>query len=210
MRSPRASLFAWKICRPPGVTSARAMRAWCSGVERDAIYFHNAKTGALIRRLEIAAGADSRMLCSPDGSKLAAFRWPRRLAISDLAGDRPAINWKASDATVQAFVFSPDGRFLASGGSDNLVTIWDAATGARIAALRGHKAAIHALAFTPDGRTLASASADQTLRLWHVATWRDIGVLRRGAQFIWLAFAGETPALFALEYDRGLHVFRGK
>ena len=161
------------------------------------------------RRITGPPGVYARLIASPDGSRLAAFSWPRGLFVACLPEGKWVDEWRLSQGTVGPIVFSGDGRWLASGGDDNLVTVRDAATGELRTELRGHREELVALAFSPDGRTLASSSVDGTLRLWHLPTWRELGTLHEGVVFRELAFEPQGGGLLATDGEGSTRRFAG-
>jgi WD40 repeat protein len=177
-------------CRPQGtpvtIPPAGAIAAVCpdkgwmaSGHPKGPVRLHDWRTGALLRELPPAPLKTLRFIPSPDGRFLAAFEWPRTLAVCDLQAGAWLEKLTLSPGTAGPVVFSPDGLLLASAGDDNLVTVRRTLTGKVLASLRGHMAEVKALAFSPDGKSLASSSADRSIRLWHVPTWRELGPLHR-------------------------------
>jgi WD40 repeat protein len=161
---------------------------WCVIVaSRAPVQVVDLKNGSLVHRFPRPRHPVLRISTTLDGSRIAAFSWPRSIQVGEVGGGL-CEEWKLGAGTVGPVVFSPDGKWLASGGDDNLVSVRDARNGELIRTLSGHLSQIRSLAFTPDGKTLASAGADGTIRLWHTATWRSLGTLEDGSHVSYLHF----------------------
>jgi eukaryotic-like serine/threonine-protein kinase len=192
---PPASIRA--MAAGPALTARAEIGYWIGDGEGRGEFRLVSREGKTLRRIDAPKWRYLRLYCSPDGSRLAIFLWPRGLRVLADDGRSWSDEWKLSPGTVGPVVFSPDGTLLASGGDDNTVSIRDSRTGKLIAQLKGHQGGIIDLAFTPDGRTLASIAEDKTLRLWHCATWRDLGTLHHGERLERITFGSSGLTLHA-------------
>jgi WD40 repeat protein len=151
-----------------------------------------------LRWWDLRAGTNSalatdaqKVLFSPDGRTLAAFRGAGSVQFWDAATRLPRANIaidipsSGTSAGLPEFRFPPhaafssDGRLLATSGSDDTIRLWEVATGKLRGVCTGHKQAVTSVAFSPDGKTLASASDDSTLKFWNVATQQELLTVRR-------------------------------
>ncbi len=195
------------LVKPSSLTARTRHGLWIGGPEagHDVEFFDD--DGVRRRAVKGPGGPIARLVSPADGSRLAAFSWPRGLRLLEADGSSWSGSWKLSPGTVGPIVFSPDGGWIASGGDDNMITVRRVPDGAVLAQLKGHQGAIVEIAFTPDGRTLVSSSTDRTLRLWHTATWRDLGTLHRGELLGGLSFSADGLKLTAMAADGALREF---
>jgi WD40 repeat protein/serine/threonine protein kinase len=139
-------------------------------VESAPIMVWNARSGAVVARLEGHPHYVRGVRFSPDGKLLASASLDKTVKLWSLASPGKELTLQ-HEAPVWAISFSWDGRFLASGSGDGFVRIWNPATG-RL--LRSWKAAasadfFEAIGFSPDGRLLATSSPPM-FRVWNVGT----------------------------------------
>lgn len=175
----------------------------CLAVTADkaAVELFDLESGDFDAALPPAKGNVLRLIVSPDGRQVAAFRWPRTVQVARV-GEAWGAPFDLGVGTVGPILFSPDGRHLISGNDQNRVAVHGLPGGALVHEFSGHREPLAALALSPDGRTLASSSGDRTLRLWHLPTRRPLGVLARGQLMSYLGFDREGGSLLAAPWDR--------
>ncbi len=185
--------------------------ATANGLRGSGASLWDAITHTEIRRLATpdGFGADS-VAFSPDGSRLAAAGWDRRIAIFDTGtGAIQRVLDTGADILIDALAFSPDGRSLAYPAGDEVRLVDLTATDDHTVDLR-IDGEVRALAFSPDGRWLAAGLSEGRVTLFdHRARWRsrvfqDLAGYTESVAFSpdgrWLAAAGysDNAALYDL------------
>ncbi|HEV3259802.1 MAG TPA: WD40 repeat domain-containing protein [Gemmataceae bacterium] len=151
----------------------------CLGLVGDTAW--GAPPGALAQLGRPHSGHDSAVdsvAFSPDGKRLAAASYDRKIHLWDPATGKEVLQLVGHQDRVYSVAFSPDGKRLASASMDRTVRLWDAATGKEIRLLTGHENTVLSVAFSPDGKVLASGSVDGTVRLWRAETGTEAQCLR--------------------------------
>src|SRR5262249_6349853 len=132
----------------------------------------DAATGKELRQWSPAEGAvrrhptdepmrAGRVLFSPDGKLLAAWRHDEHVQVWDAATGKHQWLFPGNN-----MAFSPDGKGMACAGrgttaadaNSGVIRLYDLATGEVVRELRGVKSMIAGLVFSPDGRTLATTA----------------------------------------------------
>jgi WD40 repeat protein len=133
------------------------------------------ETGRVTRMIKLPSEAQSPLVLSPDGTRLAVtlFTNRRGVAIYDTSTGKEQVSL-VNEAGVYALAFSPDGQRLAIGGDGRVVRIVDTATGKHLPQCQGHTSKILAIAFRGDGRLLVTGSHDGTVRQWDAQTGREV------------------------------------
>ncbi len=145
------------------------------------------RTGAGLRLLGVATGAEVRSFGAEYHVEAVAFSPDGRLAISD--GGSAAHVWdvesggeirplRSSAKPVSAVTFSPDGRLALTGSADGILRVWDVHAGKRLLRVVGPPGPIRSVAFSPDGRQILSGHEEGTLLLWDAASGERIRSIR--------------------------------
>jgi WD40 repeat protein len=156
-----------------------------------------AATGAVVARLRLGAGHDTKALAfSPDGRWLAGTSEDQMaVCLWDAHTYRLSARFPGHGRVVRSVTFSPDDRRLASTSSDHTVRVWDVEAGT-CQVLRGHTDEVFAAAFHPDGTRLATAGRDRAVWLWDLARGEDVARLQGHSRFVWsLAFSPDGATL---------------
>ena len=157
----------------------------------------NAATGAVVARLRLGAGHDTKALAySPDGRWLAgAGADQKTVCLFDARTYEPSAQFPGHEGVIRAVAFSPDSRRLASCSSDHTVRLWQI-DGGGCQVLRGPTDEVFAVAFHPDGRRLASAGRDRAVWLWDLTRGEEAARLQGHTDYVWsLAFSPDGAAL---------------
>ncbi|KAJ1461157.1 WD40-repeat-containing domain protein [Pelagophyceae sp. CCMP2097] len=120
----------------------------------------DAKTGALLAKLEGHVERIRKCAFSPDGKRIKG-------ALQTVL--------KIRFGHITSCAFSPDGTRIVTTSADEMAYLWDAATGALQTTLEGHTKAVSCCVFSFDGERVVTASVDMTARLWDATT----GVLQK-------------------------------
>jgi WD40 repeat protein len=169
-----------------------------------AIYVGEVAGGKVLHRLHTEQHGFRRVVFSPGGDMLAAYR----TGMLEGPGKETLILWDVHTGKelrqledVRGAAFMPDGKRLAVGTKGGVIELLDVSADRLVRRLEGHPASVHLLAVSPDGRTLVSADEGQggspggqqtrtSVRLWDLET----GKVRRQ----WL---GHDDAVVSLRYS---------
>jgi WD40 repeat protein len=128
-----------------------------------------------------AGAADTKVVFSPDGRKVAVFGFDREVLIGDLGSSGIENPRTVPITSAGGLTFSWDNRLLAvahGATRDAAVTLWDLQGQRPVGtlALAPEQAQyLQQLAFSPDGHTLASATVDGAVVLWDLQRRQPLG-----------------------------------
>jgi WD40 repeat protein len=151
-----------------------------------ALMIWDARTGALLHRLDREDGSISAVDWSPDGRYVAAGRWFTRVSKSHAAinvweaeSGRRVQNIRAplpldrgeNDVSTHALRFSPNGAHLAAGHRGG-VTVHEVESGRLVRAIQGHPGMGRAVSFSADGKQITTTGPERVapLQVFDVAS----------------------------------------
>jgi len=184
---------------------------------------YDARTGELLRALELDHKAVLSMAWTPDGKTLAAACSDHLVRLWDAESGRPKGDLPGGHkGPIAAVAVGPEGRFAATSGLDGVVKLWSLGPEpSHVRDLLGHEGELRAAAFSPDGASLATGGLDGSVRIWDVATGAAKMVIQahKGGVLClaydpdgrWLASGGRDDAvrLWEPESGRRLRKFLG-
>lgn len=172
----------------------------------------NPQTGAVLEKLDGAAGMVRSVAFSPDGKWLAVGgglcqRWGE-IQLWDLQSDKLLRTMRGHKDCIYSVAFSPDGKLLASGSYDKLIKLWDPVSGKELRTLKDHIDAVFAVAFSPNGKWLASGSQDNSVKIWDVSTGERLYTLSDPVDGITsIAFSPSGKQIAAAGYDTRIYIW---
>ncbi len=143
----------------------------------------DAATGA-----EVAAGKQignptwDAPVVSPDGRRVATYRFKKTLQIWNVVGGNTALIQFPQTANVVHAAFSPDGQRLAIATADGTVRVWNAKTAEPLTPPLVHGQFLHLTGFSLDGRALVTAGSDGAARVWDASTAQPLTALLHQAE----------------------------
>ncbi|HEY6190580.1 MAG TPA: WG repeat-containing protein [Pyrinomonadaceae bacterium] len=162
-----------RVTSPGGSTVAER------GSYGDAVVkLYDAKTNALIRRLEGHPGIFYAVAFSPDGRTVASGSGDRTLKLWDAQTRQLLKTLSGHTLKITSVAFSRDGTRLASASEDDTIKLWDSQSGQLIRTITGFTpgvSGIESVAFSPDGETLVASSGVQ-VKLFETATGKLLRV----------------------------------
>ena len=183
----------------------------------DRVRIWDVETARVLRELPVGLGVIRTLTIRPDGRRMAATVYDKRLGYAFRVCDAAsgAIVYAAEG---QARAYSPDGRWLATLAADAREVLLRDARGHEVARrFLGHEGTVYSVAFSRDSRRLASCSDDRTVRLWNIDTGQ-CRVLRGHNDQVFaaafhpdgtrLATAGRDQAVWIWDPERGVEVAR--
>ncbi|MGO8745870.1 MAG: WD40 repeat domain-containing protein [Thermoguttaceae bacterium] len=134
-------------------------------------------------------GCDS-LSFSPDGQRLAATSWDRKVRVIDVATRQIMLEFAASDS--QRVVFAPDGKTIATATErTGEVHLRDPVTGKPLRSFKGEMFDFLDVTFSPDGRFLAACGGNLDQRtlpgrvcLWETDSGRQVKVFVAHQAFV--------------------------
>ena len=168
------------VCLPPGAV-ARLERGGISDVavspdenliavaSRLGVWLYDAHTKDFVSLIAVEdAGLLSKVVFSPDGTRIAAGDWDGKTTLWDINTGK-ALATYIHKSYVNSITFSPNGKLIAISSRDATATLWDVETGTTIFTIT-HQGSVTSTIFSPDGTLLATSSSDATATLWDIDT----------------------------------------
>jgi WD40 repeat protein len=140
-----------------------------------ALMIWDARTGALLHKLDREDGSISAVDWSPDSRYVAAGRWFTRVSkshaainvwdahsgrrVHNIQGPLP-LDRGENDVRTHALRFSPNGTQLAA-GHGGAVTVYDVESGRLIRAIQGHPGMGRAVSFSADGNEIVTTGPEK-------------------------------------------------
>ncbi len=101
---------------------------------------------------------------SPDGSRLAAAGFERKVRMYDPQSHELVGELEGPDTDLRSVAFSPDGTQLAAAGRNGKIRVWTMPTGEVRQEVAAGTGRIRTLAWLPDGQKLVSAGESRMLQ----------------------------------------------
>lgn len=142
-----------------------------------------------------------RIVCSPDGQRLASIADDKTMRLWDQASARCTQIYQLP-AIPYCLTWERHSSRVAIGLFNQTIQIWDTEHKEHCATLEGHTGGVVALDFSADGRWLASKSFDGTVRLWDCQTQQTVETLDEYSGGSWpaaLAFHPHLPLVATLD-----------
>ncbi|GIT28940.1 MAG: hypothetical protein Ct9H300mP1_09860 [Planctomycetaceae bacterium] len=125
----------------------------------------------------------SRLVFTPDGSRLISSDLHGTLIGWDLTADPPKPAWTVKDAHpskpgdpgwIRALAVTGDGKTLLTAGTDGIIRRWSIADGKPAGTLEAHAGDIFSLAMHPDGKTLVSGDIFGVVHQWDLSAGKSV------------------------------------
>lgn len=168
------------VCLPPGAV-ARLERGGISDVavspdenliaiaSRLGVWLYDAHTKGFVSLIAVeGTGLLSKVVFSPDGTRIAAGDWDGKAILWDINTETALATYIHKDY-INSITFSPNGKFIAISSRDATATLWDIETGTACFTIT-HQGSVTSTTFSPDGRFIATGSGDATATLWDIDT----------------------------------------
>ena len=168
------------VCLPPGAV-ARFEKGGISDVaispdenliaiaSRLGVWLYDAHTKDFVSLIAVeGTGLLSRVVFSPDGTRIAAGDWDGKTTLWDINTETALTTYTHKDY-IYSITFSLNDKFIATGSRDATATLWDVETGTACFTIK-HQGAVTSTTFSPDGTLLATSSSDATATLWDIDT----------------------------------------
>jgi serine/threonine protein kinase len=123
------------------------------------------EAGEIVRAERDVARGIQAVALSPDGTRVAAGGWDKKIYLWPLPTG-PVRILEGPTARIGVLAWSPNGRILASSGSEKTVYLWNGETGAPQGTLEGLTSNVTALAWSPDGFRVAAGCMSGKVRIW--------------------------------------------
>jgi WD40 repeat protein/serine/threonine protein kinase len=189
-----------------------SLLAVAGGVADPTVKVHDARTGALIHRLQGHATRVGCVAFHPGGRRLASCSLDQTVRIWELDHGQEVLTLRGHSNLVTRVLFDPKGWRLASSGDDGKLLIWDGTPASDAHArpcvsLSGHTRQVFCVGFSPDGRELVSGGEDRTVRVWDVAAACARHTLKGHADTVFAVALGGDGLLVSGSYDRTTRVW---
>ncbi len=149
------------------------------------VLVQDAKTGAIRRSLEMAAGkAADGIAVSPDGKLIVAIN--NDGAVRGFNADTGATSFDGRQPTrLLQVAISPDGIAFATAQNDGSIGLWSTSSGKLSETRSGHMGPVDAIAWAPDGRVLFSVADDRTVKMWPMGTKNAVATAAEATDEVW-------------------------
>ena len=178
-----------------------------------AVEVHDARTRAIVHRLDHTPFNVNVVRFSPDGRQIVAAGGEPgragRLWIRDRANGKLLRSARVHDDTIYALAVSPDGLRLVTGSYDQTLAVSEIALDAPPLRIAGHNGAVYALDFRKGGRVFASAGADRTAKLWSTESGKRLETFSQPfKELSAVVFSPDGQRVIAAGADNRLRVWR--
>jgi WD40 repeat protein len=134
----------------------------------------------MLARMETDFEGFAVLALTPDGKRLVAASYDRKVGVLDLATGRRLASLEGHKRDVRALAITPDGGRLISGGEEPTLRVWDLEAGALLTSLEAGLDGVSALAVTPDGQHIVAAFRTGVVQVWAFTQDEPLNTLELG------------------------------
>jgi WD40 repeat protein len=155
-------------------------------IDHGPVGLYDARTGEVLRKLQVQERGAFGVMFSPDSKRLAAWSGFGDLRVWDVSNGKELLRLSEDD---DIYTFSPDGKAIVI-YREGAIALVDVDTGKTVRRLEGSNRMVRELVYSADGRLLVAAGGDHTVRLWDSETGKEA-----------LAFAGQPFIVRGLAFS---------